>query len=84
MGPEMKKEGYDESFSAAVNITSATTGLTIPPSNILIIYSLASGGAIHYCTFPGRLSARYPDRCGNHAGGHVHDDPEKQRDDRDL
>jgi TRAP-type C4-dicarboxylate transport system permease large subunit len=45
MGPEMKKEGYDESFSAAVNITSATTGLTIPPSNILIIYSLASGGA---------------------------------------
>jgi TRAP-type C4-dicarboxylate transport system permease large subunit len=44
MGPEMKKEGYDESFSAAVNISSATTGLTIPPSNILIIYSLASGG----------------------------------------
>jgi len=45
MGPEMKKEGYDENFSAAVNITSATTGLTIPPSNILIVYSLASGGA---------------------------------------
>jgi TRAP-type C4-dicarboxylate transport system permease large subunit len=45
MGPEMKKEGYEEGFSAAVNITSATTGLTIPPSNILIIYSLASGGA---------------------------------------
>jgi len=44
MGPEMKKEGYDESFSAAVNISSATTGLSIPPSNILIIYSLASGG----------------------------------------
>ena len=45
MGPEMKKEGYDDNFSAAVNITSATTGLTIPPSNILIVYSLASGGA---------------------------------------
>lgn len=44
MGPEMKKEGYDPSFSAAVNITSATTGLSIPPSNILIVYSLASGG----------------------------------------
>ena len=40
----MKEEGYDENFSAAVNITSATTGLVIPPSNILIIYSLASGG----------------------------------------
>ncbi len=45
MGPEMKKEGFKESFSAAVNITSATTGLSIPPSNILIVYSLASGGA---------------------------------------
>jgi TRAP-type C4-dicarboxylate transport system permease large subunit len=45
MGPEMKKEGYDENFSAAVNIASATTGLSIPPSNILIVYSLASGGA---------------------------------------
>jgi TRAP-type C4-dicarboxylate transport system permease large subunit len=45
MTPEMKKEGYDKNFSAAVNITSATTGLTIPPSNVLIVYSLASGGA---------------------------------------
>lgn len=44
MGPEMKKAGYDENFSAAVNITSATTGLSIPPSNVLIVYSLASGG----------------------------------------
>lgn len=45
MAPEMKKEGYPDNFSAAVNITSATTGLSIPPSNILIVYSLASGGA---------------------------------------
>ena len=45
MTPIMKKEGYDESFSAAVNITSSTTGMIIPPSNILIVYSLASGGA---------------------------------------
>ncbi|MEK6477422.1 TRAP transporter large permease [Catalinimonas sp. 4WD22] len=44
MHPRMKKEGYNENFSAAVNISSATTGLVIPPSNILIIYSLASGG----------------------------------------
>ena len=27
-----------------MNITSSTTGLLIPPSNILIVYSLASGG----------------------------------------
>ncbi|MFQ6617582.1 MAG: TRAP transporter large permease, partial [Fidelibacterota bacterium] len=44
MIPLMNDEGYDRNFSAAVNITSATTGLLIPPSNILIVYSLASGG----------------------------------------
>lgn len=44
MSPLQKKEGYDENFSAAVNIASAPTGLIIPPSIALIIYSLASGG----------------------------------------
>lgn len=44
VGPRMVEEGYDKDFSAAVNISSATTGLVIPPSNILIVYSLASGG----------------------------------------
>ncbi len=44
MHPRMVENGYDPGFSAAVNVTSATTGLIIPPSNVLIIYSLASGG----------------------------------------
>jgi tripartite ATP-independent transporter DctM subunit len=44
LGPEMEKEGYDKEYGAAVNITSSTIGLVIPPSNILIVYSLASGG----------------------------------------
>jgi tripartite ATP-independent transporter DctM subunit len=44
MTPEMVKAGYDRDYGAAVNITSATTGLLIPPSNVLIVYSLASGG----------------------------------------
>jgi len=44
MDPQMKKEGYDPEFGAAINITSSTTGLLIPPSNVLIVYSLASGG----------------------------------------
>lgn len=44
MTKRMEDEGYPRPFSAAVNITSATTGLVIPPSNILIVYSLASGG----------------------------------------
>lgn len=44
MTPNMRKEGYPDAFSASINVTSATTGLLIPPSNILIVYSLASGG----------------------------------------
>lgn len=44
MTEPMRDEGYDRDYAAAVNIASATTGLVIPPSNILIIYSLASGG----------------------------------------
>ncbi len=43
MIPAMEKEGYDKNFNAALTITSSTTGMLIPPSNVLIIYSLASG-----------------------------------------
>jgi len=41
---KMEKEGYPREFSASVNISSSTTGLLIPPSNVLIVYALASGG----------------------------------------
>jgi tripartite ATP-independent transporter DctM subunit len=44
MVPRMEDQGYDRAFGAAVNIASATTSLIIPPSNILIVYALASGG----------------------------------------
>lgn len=44
LGPRMESEGYTKEFGAAINITASTTGLIIPPSNILIVYSLASGG----------------------------------------
>ena len=44
MSPLQEEAGYDKDFSAAVNIASAPTGLLIPPSNSLIIYSLVSGG----------------------------------------
>jgi len=44
MIPVMKKEGYDNDFNAAITVTASTTGLLIPPSNVLIVYSLASGG----------------------------------------
>lgn len=41
---QMEKAGYERSFCAATNLTAATTGLIIPPSNGLIVYSLAAGG----------------------------------------
>lgn len=44
MIPSMNKEGYDREFNTAITVTASTTGLLIPPSNILIVYSLASGG----------------------------------------
>lgn len=44
MLPEMKKNGYDENFSAALTAAASTTGMLIPPSNILIVYAIASGG----------------------------------------
>jgi tripartite ATP-independent transporter DctM subunit len=45
MTDRMEEEGYPRPFSAALNITASTTGLLIPPSNVLIVYALASGGA---------------------------------------
>ena len=43
IGPIEKKEGYSPEFSAAVNIASAPTGMLIPPSNTLIVYSRVAG-----------------------------------------
>lgn len=44
LGPHMERDNYSKEFGAAINVTSSTTGLIIPPSNVLIVYSLASGG----------------------------------------
>jgi tripartite ATP-independent transporter DctM subunit len=46
MIPLMNKLGYHRDFNASVTITAATTGLLIPPSNIMIVYSLATGGFV--------------------------------------
>ncbi|WP_372699005.1 TRAP transporter large permease [Arthrobacter sp. JSM 101049] len=46
IGPRQAKEGYDRSFSAAVNVASAPSGMLIPPSNTLIVYSLVSSTSI--------------------------------------
>src|SRR5699024_5278085 len=39
MKPLQDEQGYDDGFSTAVNAVSAPTGLLIPPSNTLILYS---------------------------------------------
>ncbi|MCF7764123.1 MAG: TRAP transporter large permease [Verrucomicrobia bacterium] len=44
--PEMERKGYRREFATALTITAATTGLLIPPSNIMIVYSLVSGGRV--------------------------------------
>jgi len=46
MVPVMTRSGYHRDFSASITITAATTGLLIPPSNVMIVYSLATGGAV--------------------------------------
>lgn len=44
MAPIQKRDGYDPAFSTAVNVASCPTGLLIPPSTTLIVYSLITGG----------------------------------------
>ena len=43
MTPLEEKEGYAKDFIAAINIASAPTGMLIPPSNTLIVYSTVAG-----------------------------------------
>lgn len=46
MVPLMNRLGYNREFSTSVTITASTTGLLIPPSNVMIVYSLATGGVV--------------------------------------
>lgn len=39
-----RDEGYDPSYSTAVNVASASTGLLIPPTTAAIVYSTVAGG----------------------------------------
>lgn len=55
IGPIEKEEGYDPSFSAAVNVATAPTGLLIPPSNVMITFSSGIRRRIGCSTVHGRL-----------------------------
>ncbi len=43
MIPEMQRQGYNRAFSVAVTTTAATTGLLIPPSNVMIVFAVVAG-----------------------------------------
>jgi tripartite ATP-independent transporter DctM subunit len=43
MIPQMEKKGFTRGFAVALTATSATTGLLIPPSNIMIVYAVVAG-----------------------------------------
>ena len=53
LSPLEKDEGYDPNYSAAVNICSAPTGILIPPSGPLILYSITAGGVSITALFMG-------------------------------
>ena len=42
--PEMERKGYPRNFGVALTATAATTGLLIPPSNVMIVYALLAPG----------------------------------------
>ncbi|WP_182112180.1 MULTISPECIES: TRAP transporter large permease [unclassified Actinotalea] len=46
IGPIQAREGYNKSFAAATNIASAPAGMIIPPSNLMIVYSLVSSASV--------------------------------------
>lgn len=51
--PEMEKKGYPREFSTALTVSSATTGLLIPPSNAMIVYAVAAGNVSIAALFVG-------------------------------
>ena len=44
MIPRMEEQGYERGYATALVTVSSVLGLLIPPSNVMITYSLVSGG----------------------------------------
>jgi tripartite ATP-independent transporter DctM subunit len=59
--PQMKKEGYDTSFSVAITACSSVMGVIIPPSILMVIWgglmSVSIGGLFLAGVLPGLLIA---------------------------
>ncbi|WP_019813192.1 TRAP transporter large permease [Saccharomonospora saliphila] len=46
MVPMMRKQGYPDSYSVGVTVSSAAQGVLIPPSHNMIMFALAAGGSV--------------------------------------
>ena len=44
--PAMEKEGYTPEYAAAVTVASSVIGPIIPPSVVMVIYSMATGESV--------------------------------------
>lgn len=44
--PMMKKQGYDDGFSVATTVSSASITILIPPSHNMVIYSVIAGAGV--------------------------------------
>src|SRR3546814_16593240 len=57
--PQMKKQGYDSSFSVAITACSSVMGVIIPPSILMIVWgglmSVSNGGLFMAGVLPGVL-----------------------------
>jgi tripartite ATP-independent transporter DctM subunit len=53
--PAMEKEGYDPRYAAAINATSSTVGIIIPPSIPMILAAVATGLSVRELFFGGAL-----------------------------
>lgn len=53
MTPALEGEGEDRGYAAALCTTAATTGLLIPPSNVMIVYAVVAQTSIAALFFAG-------------------------------
>lgn len=60
--PVAREKGYDMAVCTAVNAASAPTGMLIPPSGALIVYSLITGGGLDHRAALSQLVAEGPAR----------------------
>ncbi len=61
--PEMTRHGYRRPFSVAVTTTASTTGLIIPPSNIMIVYAVIAGPSVPAMFMAGILPGIFMGLC---------------------